>query len=235
METKICSRCDRELLVKSFSKDKGCKDGLNRWCKECNKEYKAQYYCKNKEYIKNKVRINQVVNKEKISIYNKEYCRINKGNLWRDLHENKERIVNKQNKYYQDHKLFIKIQTKQYKNENRVRYNISEQHRRALKRELLSTFTKEQWAKTKMYFNGKCAYCDKELPLTQEHFKAVTDGGEYTTNNIIPSCQHCNSSKNNKNFFIWYPKYKYYSKRREAKILKFLNYNNKNQQLTLTL
>ena len=109
------------------------------------------------------------------------------------------------------------------------------QRRMALKRKLSSTLTLAQWENMKMHFNNKCAYCGKELPLAQEHFLALTKGGEYTVNNIIPSCKTCNSSKCNKDFFTWYPKYKYFSKKREKIILKFLNYKNEIQQLTFTI
>mgnify|MGYP003489420683 CR=1 FL=1 len=78
----------------------------------------------------------------------------------------------------------------------------------------------------KLEFNNKCAYCGKEKPLSQEHFVALSKGGEFTINNIIPSCQNCNSSKRATDFFEWYPKFKHYSKKREQIILKFLNYNN---------
>lgn len=32
---KHCNKCDRDLPVSCFHKDKTNKDGLNRWCKEC--------------------------------------------------------------------------------------------------------------------------------------------------------------------------------------------------------
>jgi hypothetical protein len=51
--------------------------------------------------------------------------------------------------------------------------------------------------------------------------------------NIIPSCMKCNISKNNSDFFIWYPKQPSYSKSREKKILKYLGYKDKIQQLSL--
>jgi len=128
-----------------------------------------------------------------------------------------------------------KRRIKEWSTNNKDKCNIICQRRRSRKEQLLNTFTIQQWEATKLYFNNSCAYCGKDLPLEQEHFIALTKGGEYTTNNIIACCRSCNSSKSNKDFFSWYPKYKYYNKKRETKILKYLSYKDNVQQLALTL
>ena len=46
--TKICTKCGRELPLECFSKDKTKKDGLYCWCKECGKQYSKQYFAKHK-------------------------------------------------------------------------------------------------------------------------------------------------------------------------------------------
>ena len=54
--TKICSKCGRELPLSEFNKHKGKKDGLQVWCKECVKQYNAehfnQYYDEHNEELK---------------------------------------------------------------------------------------------------------------------------------------------------------------------------------------
>ena len=53
MKTKICNNCNTEKSVKDFSKSKAKKDGLNHFCRDCNKTYKKKHYEKNKVlYIK---------------------------------------------------------------------------------------------------------------------------------------------------------------------------------------
>lgn len=103
----------------------------------------------------------------------------------------------------------------------------------AKKAELPSTLTYDQWNIVKRYFGNKCAYCGKEVPLQQDHFVPLSKGGEYTHNNIIPACRSCNTSKHAQNFFDWYPRQKFYSKKREQRILKFLGYKGKIQQLSV--
>lgn len=42
--TKICSKCGRELPLEFFCKDKSKKDGLQAYCKECKKQHNNQYF-----------------------------------------------------------------------------------------------------------------------------------------------------------------------------------------------
>ena len=86
-----------------------------------------------------------------------------------------------------------------------------------------------------LLFNGECAYCGRtDKTLTKEHFIPISKGGEFTRDNIIPSCGSCNSSKGNRDFFEWYPERESYSHLRRNKILEYLNYNeNKKQQSAL--
>ena len=43
-KTKMCTKCGRELPLSEFTKNKASKDGLRAYCKECQKEYKKEYY-----------------------------------------------------------------------------------------------------------------------------------------------------------------------------------------------
>lgn len=123
-----------------------------------------------------------------------------------------------------------------YRERNKDKIWMDRHKRRAQKRQLKTVFlfTEETWVNCKAYFANKCAYCGLEKPLTQEHFIPLSKNGEFTVNNIIPACRSCNPSKGDKDFFEWYPNQFFYSKKREKKILEYLNYNqNKEQQLAL--
>ena len=57
IDTKICTKCNKELTLECFSKNIASKDGLQQYCKACrkviynnNREYHSQY---KKQYIKN--------------------------------------------------------------------------------------------------------------------------------------------------------------------------------------
>jgi len=259
METKLCFRCKNELPIDKFSKCKRNKDGLKSICKGCkhqdylnhistyreyaarNKDVKSAY---NKEYKANR--------KEEIAEYNKKYYKQHvdailarnkiyakqKADILRAKRKvyrlsNKEMLQKKRSDSYYRNIEIEKARMKKYKLCNKESFVVRQQKRDAKKKKLDSTLTLSQWESIKEYFGESCAYCGKQLPLEQEHFIPVTKNGEYTHNNIIPACKSCNCSKNNKDFFEWYPEFKYYSKKREKFILDYLGYKNGIQQLAL--
>jgi len=254
METKICRKCGKELLANRFSKNKKTKDGLRTICRSCVSEYQKQYREKNKEKLKENGKNYRENNLEKIAEWQRKHYENNSEALLETMRkyrqDNSEKVKKNDKKYRAQHSERIrkcqreyidrnieKIRKwhKKYKSENLDKSRMSSQIRRAREHLLPHTLTIYQWEKIKLSFDNCCAYCGKEKSLTQEHFLALSMGGEYTINNIIPACGSCNYSKHNYDFFTWYPKYKYYDKKREVKILKYLNYRNNSQQLTFAI
>jgi hypothetical protein len=262
--TKVCTKCGRELLVTTefFKRPRKDKDWFTSKCRECLNKEKRIWNKENKKHIQ----AYEQENAERIKRYRKEYKKKNaehiKESNGKYRHENAERLLkyrqdNKAHRkeynaqYYQNNATKVKEHSKLYRTryadkykkyyikwklENPSKISVIMHRRNAKKSELQSDYTVEQWQTTVHYFNNKCAYCGKEEKLTQDHFLALSKGGEYTINNIIPVCLSCNSSKNNKDFFEWYPQYEHYSKRREQKILKYLNYSKEGiQQLAIII
>ena len=243
---KKCTKCgvEKEATTEYFLKYKTSKDGLRAACKTCmdlyyqeNKEYiaeqKKQYRQENKEYIADYYQ----ENKERIAEQKKQYYQENKERIAerskRHRQENKERIAERAKRYYQENKEYSADRSKRYQQENPEKCAIYSQRRRAWKIRLDSTLTFEQWETIKVVFNNSCAYCGNDKKIEQEHFIPLSKGGEYTRNNIIPACKSCNSSKQDQDFFKWYPKHKSYSKKREKNILDHLGYNKNIQQLSI--
>lgn len=248
---KICTKCQNELLASDeyFKVKKGGKYGLDAVCKDCQhdayinkREYyinkSKKYYEENKETILEKSKDYNIEHKKDKKIYDKEYAIKNKGTKSKYAKEyvkkNKEKIEEYRKKYYKENKERITIINNRWKLNNLDRVRIIRKRRKNKKKTSISTLTVEQWQQIKQKFKNKCAYCGKELPLEQDHFIPLSKGGEYTINNIVPACRHCNASKNNSNFLEWYPKQEFYSKKRENKVLKYLDYKNKDiQQLKI--
>ena len=243
--------------VNSWCKDcykSYCFDNKNR-LKEYHKEYNnlnknkiTKCRAVNKEIHREQTRKWKEANKARISEYGKKHYEDNREDVLeynrKYNNDNKARLAAISKKWRKDNKDYISKYNKAYDANNKDRIakkrannpapdRVRCQRRRALKRELPSTLTAQQWEAIKLHFNNKCAYCGKEAKLQQEHFIPIKNNGEYTHNNIVPSCGKCNMSKHTLSFFEWYPQYSHYSKRREAKILKFLNYKDGVQQLSL--
>ena len=205
-----------------------------------NAEKRAKYYQQNREKMIEKNRQYRKNNPEKIALRKKKYNEENADKVKEYRKEfnkqyrlkNKEKLDAYSKEWRIKNKEYMIEKSSRYAKEHKEVYRLSKQRRKALKRKLPSTLTIEQWESAKKHFDNSCAFCGKNYPLAQEHFVALTKGGEYSHNNIIPSCQSCNSSKGDKNFFEWYPKFKHYSKARERKIIQYLGYKNGVQQLT---
>lgn len=256
---KICSSCGESLEINMFSIRKLSKDGFNRKCKVCMTKEQQSYYAKIKEvksekskewYQNNKelaakrqklyqksnkeiIKERRQANKEPMAVYGKEYRKRNKTVLAIKHKKYHEDNIEKVKEYYKINKAVVAQKQKIYAKNNRDKYRNTEQKRQAEKKQLPHTLTVDQWQSIKLHFENCCAYCGKKLPLEQEHLLALSKGGEYTNNNIIPACKSCNCSKGNNDFFIWYPKHKNFSTKREKYILKFLNYENGQQQLKI--
>lgn len=248
---KICTTCNQELpaTLEFFNREKRSKDGITGRCRACRLKEQKEYRDKNKDnpiFKKKNVEHSKAykkANKEKVNAYVKKYYELNykgtkskreyKHNYYKEKYANNEEYKKHKKQYNEENKERDANFKREWCKNNREKCKISHQKSRARKMKLPRTLTSQQWESIKVKFKNKCAYCGRELKLEQEHFVALSKGGEYTHNNIIPSCKSCNVSKHNYNFFEWYPKYKYYSKEREAFILEYLGYKKDIQQLKI--
>lgn len=244
-KTKACTKCGKELAEENFRKG-------NNQCKECVAEYLKKYTQENAVDIAQKKKEYDRVNKERISERDKKYRETNKEKISEKdkkyRKNNKDKILAVSRQYYQKNKEAYAEYAKKYRKINKESIAIGKSkwakthkeganrnvHQRRSRKHLLpATLTLTQWEVIKKHFNNTCCYCGKSLPLEQEHFVALINGGEYSKENILPACRSCNTQKNAKSFFVWYPSHKHYSKQREMKILNCLGYENGVQQISI--
>ena len=63
--------------------------------------------------------------------------------------------------------------------------------------------TDDQWVSLKAAWGG-CAYCSaRDRPLQRDCVLALSRGGRYTLENIVPACRSCNTSKCNDEVTGW--------------------------------
>ena len=68
---------------------------------------------------------------------------------------------------------------------------------------VVNDLTAEQWAAIKDAWNG-CAYCGAtDGPLQRDCVMAISRGGRYTVDNVVPACASCNTSKCNDEVTGW--------------------------------
>lgn len=238
-----CYKCKTSKVLNSqnFYRKNNTKTGFATQCKKCksayHKEYRIRKIKQNKEYIKN--------NKNKINEVQCTTCKIIKPlsskyfykdemrktgfkhickschKIWRE--ENKQQLLDYFNGYYYENRDYYLDYQKEYAINNPALVNIIAQARRARQNKLPSTLTIKDWNYSLTFFDNECAYCgDSNCNLAQEHVIPVLKGGGYTPQNIIPSCQSCNSSKGPKHLNNWFPKRKSYTRERMSKIIDYI-------------
>ena len=63
--------------------------------------------------------------------------------------------------------------------------------------------TDEEWARLTEEWGG-CAYCAAtDRPLQRDCVLAISRGGRYTVDNVVPACRSCNASKCNDEVTGW--------------------------------
>ena len=68
---------------------------------------------------------------------------------------------------------------------------------------VVNDLTGEQWAALKEAWKG-CAYCGAtEGTLQRDCVMAISRGGRYTIDNVVPACASCNTSKCNDEVTGW--------------------------------
>ncbi len=61
----------------------------------------------------------------------------------------------------------------------------------------------QQWAALEAAWGG-CAYCgEADSPLQRDCVLAISRGGRYTLDNVVPACGSCNASKCNEEVTTW--------------------------------
>ena len=61
----------------------------------------------------------------------------------------------------------------------------------------------EEWAALQSAWGG-CAYCGATgVPLQRDCVLAISRGGRYTLDNVVPVCASCNASKCNQEVTSW--------------------------------
>lgn len=68
---------------------------------------------------------------------------------------------------------------------------------------VVNDLTEQQWAMIQAAWNG-CAYCGKTTGAMQRDcVMAISRGGRYTIDNVVPACAACNASKCNDEVTGW--------------------------------
>ncbi|CAM3424759.1 HNH endonuclease [Occultella aeris] len=82
------------------------------------------------------------------------------------------------------------------------RARATNRRRRRLRR-VENDLTDQEWCTLRSAWGG-CAYCGRaDRPLQRDCVLAISRGGRYTVDNVVPACGPCNASKCNGEVTSW--------------------------------
>jgi 5-methylcytosine-specific restriction endonuclease McrA len=86
--------------------------------------------------------------------------------------------------------------------DRRSRARAARRRQRRMKR-VEHDLSDEQWVALQATWGG-CAYCGTtDTPLQRDCVLALSRGGRYTLDNVVPACRSCNTSKWNDEVTSW--------------------------------
>jgi hypothetical protein len=78
---------------------------------------------------------------------------------------------------------------------------------RAVKESFAARCSKSDLELVRDYFTKlgplRCLYCGNDNPIRWDHFHAVSRGGDTVPGNLVPACQRCDDSKQDKDVDEW--------------------------------
>ena len=160
---KLCKKCNNTKEFLEFSKKKSNKDGLNNWCKECNKEYLKNYYLENKESLNDKNKSNYHIKSEYYKLKSKEYRNENKE-YYSEYHkkyysDNKEELLEYKKEYYVNNKDIYLERSKEQKNNNTIEYSNYLKNWRENNKEYMKDYWKDNKISKQRYdYNYRTKY-----------------------------------------------------------------------------
>jgi len=181
---KKCYKCGLIKELAQFNKNKSKKDGLATECKICKKLQDKKYREENSDYYKQYNHKYNVEHKRALYEQKKEYIANNKETHW-----------NQQHNWYIKNIDSIKFRIALYKKEHPEQYQMYSNRRLARKKtSIIAIFTIQDVINK---YGKNCVYCGGLFEQI-DHYIPLSKGGSHTLDNVRPSCEHCNLTKNNK-------------------------------------
>ena len=162
METKVCSKCNKEKEICEFYKRKESKDGYRSDCKKCKLKTGQNWRNENKEKIKENGKSWRELNKERIKENGKSWRELNKEKVYLVKKEyrklNQEKIRETAQKYRQTEN--YKEYRKKYKEKNKEK--ILEQQRN--RKDYYLNYRKKRYSNDVLYrLNDLCRTRIREI------------------------------------------------------------------------
>lgn len=171
---KQCPKCDRSKPLCSFNKNPSTKDGLQRYCADCYKQVKRDYYARNKERL--------------LQGFAERYK------------QDPELFLARTAEYYSRNRDVIAQRTAIWRTNNKEVQAVQKSRRRAREAGAPGSHTAQDVKEILRLQKSCCACCGRPVHKSYhlDHIVALARGGSNDRTNLQILCKDCNLSKHAK-------------------------------------
>ena len=187
--TKVCSKCGRELPLSEFNKCKSRKDGLQPYCKECKKQHAKQWRADNPQYFKQYWKQYYADNADAIKQYIKQWRADNADAIKEWRANNAEHLKQYWKQYYATIEGYARNVRKNNLKADRKQGRIG-----ANEDPLPSIEQYIELLQQRDYYDGK-QYHWSEMGLDR-----IDNSKPHTIDNVVPCCTAHNRQRGRKSF-----------------------------------
>lgn len=162
--------------------------------KEQKRFYDQPYYQANREQKLSRQNTYSAMNRDREAA---------RARAWRKANPEKQRALNVS--WSIKNKAYISLCKKEYARKNPDIIHANRRLRKARMREARGIVTAAEWLAILRQYDGRCAYCLVSGAMTMDHVNPLSRGGTHTTDNVVPACLTCNTSKQARPMkeFLW--------------------------------
>lgn len=181
---KVCKRCSELKDVSEFHKNKRKSDGLDIYCKSCNKERMKTKYHTDPAWKADKIK--------KTRVYHLENPEWSKERLREHHVKHRQERLDKQRE---------RLNNPEVRKRAREASRRAESKRRAIKaRSQVEHIKSSDLLSLLSQYSNKCWICSRQFDdvvvLHWDHFMPLSKGGPHCIDNLRPACSSCNILKN---------------------------------------
>lgn len=205
---KHCSGCGESQPRDSFGKWARGKDGLQPWCKQCQRTHARLWAKANPAKVAATKAMYRATHPARVQAARRTYRAAHGSQLratsatWRA--ENPARIEEYNAAYYAAYREEERARVADYRSANPAKVRMAVAAYRA--RQLNAPgggISPEQWQRTLIDSLGICAYCNRTVRLSLDHIEPLALGGAHDIANAAAACGRCNRSKANHSLIVW--------------------------------
>lgn len=190
---KRCTCCEQEKPTSEFGKCSKLPDGLNIYCRDCNRAKSQEWRAANRERNNESQRNRYHADTEKSRTYKREEAR-------RNREQRKAYAVKRRAENY-DRVLEIERASRtRNKEKNRPAKNARQQIRNRKVQGATHIIAAKD---LRRLYSQPCAECGTMQNLSIDHIIPLSRGGSHSVGNMMTLCRSCNASKNARTIMEW--------------------------------